>query len=765
MSIAFHPESPLNRPFWLGGLHLARHPELIELAEDEARLAVTYGELWSAPVDRAAADGLLSAWGDTAPGIEHLVALAWFIEEKSLRALKDTARRVLPEAILRDHPALQTRWHRRAAAALLLLHAPEALVEVFLWDIYYPRARAALKMTNQARKLPTPLATADWARHAEGALAQVEGGRARRGLRYERVVLRSGTDDVLLVFRDYGRPDTHRDARDEVAPGWRDDWTFLRFHDHGARVDVTARDPERARKLASAVGSKLFGAAVAYQHARDPLTRERLNAFLDRLLEPDDPVFFLHEIAGRMDAYDDQPQAVLGRSGSGRIEEVACSMRDAHGFARDSTLVDYAKIAFNDDNRTHHRLTVCFPEPGDLSTDLTLSFQDSGVATEVAECFAALLQGQLGVEVNPRVPDPHRRRRSDRGSGKPTTIGVGEWRAVLAPRLDAPAPWQRVMLEEVEAAGLVHVSRETVFRCGDTRIPAPVRPKGSVGCPGDVTMPYGNMSSEDGFTQDPGEVFPCDCGGHEWKLGGYGPPAFLRVRTRVDAERAGAWLRRALGAVRWEEDEPGVFSKVVPGKGRRNLVLLDDAASEWCAPGAARTVWLALDNRLDVRAFGDRGLMLAHVWGDGMAAIPRVFGDAELPMMVAEPFGEYDRRQVIEPGEAGILSGGAPLIPRTQPRFRLLFALLQEWHAANGDADARLAKVPELAALDESESVAGNDVHGLIHALSKEIGPLARVILDHQGRKGIRLGEGYRVRGFDLNEELIQFKDRKQNPG
>jgi hypothetical protein len=62
------------------------------------------------------------------------------------------------------------------------------------------------------------------------------------------------------------------------------------------------------------------------------------------------------------------------------------------------------------------------------------------------------------------------------------------------------------MLEEVEELGIVHVTRETVFRCGDTRIPAHVRPPGSNGCPGDVTMPFGGVSREDGFTQDPGET-------------------------------------------------------------------------------------------------------------------------------------------------------------------------------------------------------------------------------------------------------------------
>lgn len=766
MPISFHPEKPDNRPFWLTGLHLARYPELVELAEDGTALGAVYEALWSAPVDHAVAEDLLAAWGPDAPGVQHLVALAWFIEEKSLRALKDTARRVLPDALLRGHPALQARWHRRAAAALLLRHAPEALVEVFLWDLYHPRARAALKMANQPRKLGTPLAGAAWARHAEGALAELAATRSRRGLRYERAVLRAGTDDVLLVFREYGRPDTHRDADDQVAPGWRDDWTFLRFHDHAARVDVTTRDPERAKRLASAVGSQLFGAAVSYRHARDPLTRERLDAFLARLLDPDDPVFFLHEIAASMDAYDDRPHAVLGRWGSGRVEEVACAMRDAHGFARDSKLVDHAKIAFLDDDGGHHRMTVCFPEATDLSTDLALSFQDSGVATDVAERFAARLQGELGVEVHPRVPDPGRGRRSARASGKPARTGVAEWRAVLSPRLDDPAAWQRVLLEEVEEEGLVHVTREAVFRCGDTRIPAPVRPPGSVGCPGEVTMPYGSVSREDGFTQDPGEVFPCDHGGHEWKLAGYGPPCFLRVRTRVDPQRAGAWLRGQLGAARWEEDEPGVFTKLVPGKGRRTLVVLDEAAPEWRSPGSPRTAWLALDTRIDARPFGAFGLTLAHLVSDGVAAIPRLFGDEEAAtvLLVSEPPSPaYDARTRIEPGEAGIHIAGQLAIPRTQGRFRLLFALLQAWAERHPDGDTPLATFAQLAALDESGTLATKDLHALLHDLGRELGPLADQVIDRQGRKGLRLASAYRATGFDVDDELADFKDRVRN--
>lgn len=763
MPIAFHPETRANHPFWLSGLHLARYPELAELAADGPALAEVFEALWAAPVDRAVAQELLVEWGPDAPGVQHLVALAWFIEEKSLRALKDTARRALPEAVLRDHPALKSRCHRRATAALLLRHAPDALAEVFAWDLYHPRARAALKMANQRRKLPIPLVAVPWADHAEAALDDLTHARTRRGLRFERAVVRPWADDALLVFREYGRPDTHRDADDEIAPGWRDDWTFVRFHERGARVDVTSRDPERAKALASAVGSRLFGATVTYRHARDPLTRERLDAFLARLLDPDDPVFFLHEIAAGMDAYHDQPHAVLGRWGSGRIEEVACALRDAHGFARDSTLVDHAKIAFLDEEGAHHRMTLCFPERTDLTTDLALSFQDSGVATDVAERFAARLQGELGVEVHPRVPDPTRTRRSARSAGKPERTGLAEWAGVLSPRMDHPAHWQRVMLEEVDEQGLILVTREAVFRCGDTRIPAPLHPPGSVGCPGEVTMPYGSMSREDGFTQDPGEVFRCDHGGHAWKLGGYGPSCILRVRTRVDLDRAGAWLRCQLGAARWEEDEPGVFTKLVPGRGRRTLVVLDEAGSEWHAPGAPRTAWLALDNRTDIRAYGAYGLTLAHLVCDGVAAIPRVFGDeaATIVLLVSEaPEATYDRRKRIEPDEAGILVEGNVAIPRSQGRFRLLFALLQRWASRHADDDIPLATFGQLAALDVSATLATKDLHTLVHDLGKELGPLSDEILDRQGRKGLRLGSGYRVTGFDLDDELADFKDR-----
>lgn len=762
MRNSFHPDKPFNRPFWLGALHLARYPEFEEVARDDEALGTAFEGEWSAPVDREVAADVLGSWGPDAPTHQHLLALAWFVEDKSLRALKDAARRALPEELVRSHPAFRARWHRRAAAALLLQHAPDALVDVFLWDLYHPRARAALKMANQPRKLGTPLAAAPWLVHAEAALDELAHARARRGLRFVRAVGRPWMDDVLLAFRQNGRPDTHRDAEDQVAPGWRDDWTFLRFHDHGARVDVTSRDPERAKALASAVGSQLFATEVTYRHARDPLTRERLDAFLGRLLDPDDPVFFLHEIAASMDAYDDRPHAVVGRWGSGRVEEVACAMRDAHGLARDSTLVDHAKIAFLDDEGGHHRMTVCFPEPTDLAADLTLSFQDSGVATDVAERFASRLQGELGVEVHPRVPDPQRPRRSSRTAGKPARTGVAEWRAVLAPKLDAPAPWQRALLDEVEGLGLVHVNREVVFRCGDTRIPSPVRPPGSVGCPGEVTMPFGSVGAEDGFTQDPGEVFRCDHTSHEWQLGTYGPPSFLRVRTRVDRPRAGAWLRGLLGSARWNEDEAGVFSKLVPGRGRRTVVLLEDAAAEWHAPGVPRTAWLALDPGTDMRAYGARGLTLAHLVCDGVDAIPRVLGDADATVALvsaAQP-PDADVRTVIEPGDAGILIDQNVAIPRSQGRFRLLFALLQAWAARHSDGDIPLATFAQLAALDESGTLAPKDLHTLLHDLGRELGPLADDIIDRQGRKGLRLAADYRVTGFDVDDELDAFKER-----
>ncbi len=768
MHIQFDTCDPVNRAFWLGALHLARLPELDELAQDPAALEATFDELWSDRVDRAVADELIAAWGPEVPGRRHLVALAWFMEDKGLRALKDAAAAALDEDLLRSHPAMQARWHRLAAAALLLRHSPEALADVYLWDVYHPRARAALKLAGQPRKLGSPLPVEPWTEHAEGALDALGRARTRRGLRFHHAVARPWRDDVLLAFREHGRADTHRDAADQVAPGWRDEWTFLRVYDHGARIDVTSRDPERAKALAAAVGSRLFRADVSYKHARDPLTGERLNEFLGRLLDPDDPVFSLHEMASAMDGYDDRPHAVLRRWGGGRVEEVACEMRDAHGFGRDWTLVDYAKIAFFDEDGTHHRMAVYFPEATDLTKDLALSFQDHGVNTDVSSRFAARLQGELGVEVHPRVSDPSRTRRTGRAAGKPARLSVSEWRAALASRLDEPAPWQRAMLEEVESLGIVHVTRETVFRCGDTRIPAAVRPVGSIGCAGEVTMPYGSVSTEDAFIQDPDETFRCDAADHDWKLAGYKPPCILRVRTRVDLPRATAWLRKQLGAARWEEDETGVFTKVVPGRGRRTLILLDEADATWRDAEGPRLAWISLDNRADLRRYGDRALGIAHFVADGVAAVARAYGDdPEVAVsLVAEPPGPtYDARPVVEPGEAGILVGGRVAIPRTQPRFRLLLALLQAWQDAHLAGQAPYARVADLAGLDESGSLSGNDVHGLLHALRKDLGPAAKVLIDDPGgRVGVRLCPGLRAVGFDLNEELIEFKDRKQNP-
>ena len=87
MPIQFNPYDPVNRAFWLGALHLARLPELDELAEDPVALEATFDELWSDRVDRAVADELIADWGPEVPGRRHLVALAWFIEDKGLRAI------------------------------------------------------------------------------------------------------------------------------------------------------------------------------------------------------------------------------------------------------------------------------------------------------------------------------------------------------------------------------------------------------------------------------------------------------------------------------------------------------------------------------------------------------------------------------------------------------------------------------------------------------------------------------------------------------
>ncbi|MES2645074.1 MAG: hypothetical protein V4850_36645 [Myxococcota bacterium] len=750
MPVSFNPLAPPDERYWVGELRVGRFAELTRLVREGA-VRAEFERVWFRSAERAAARSLGESWGSEHAD-EHLLLLGWFAEEKSYRAIEAACRRALPDPV--RSACLLGAQRRLGALAGLLQHAPAALADVYYWDAWLPRSRAAMKMQGHQRRLPRPLAEADWDALAEEGLQRARlPPSAVDGLHYERALIRDWLDDVLLVFRRHGTASVNWDpAEDRARAMLKEDLTFLRFHARGARVDITTRDLDRAVPLASAIGTLLFGAEVTYKHARDPLNRERLDAFLERLLDPDDPAFELHEIVGTTAALSDPAQLMITRAGPGRVEEITQAQRRQFGFARDSRYVDRVKIAFTDDG-DHYRMALFFPEPDDEEKDLALSLADTSTNKDTIDRFRAKMLNELGVEIHPKVAEARRRRRADEGPGRPRRLATEDYANLLAGRLDAPAGWQVDELKALAQSGLVEIIQESVFRCGDTRVPAIFRPSGSLHCPAEITLPFESVSTEDGFTQEPGLRVACD-NEHEWSLDRVRPAWFRRVRVRVLVPAALAWLRGELRSSRWEEDEPAVFSKVVNGRGRSVLVVLEAAAPEWRSVGIPRCRWVALDPATDAVSFPT--ITLAALLADGFGAIARAYEEAAAP-------AEDEAAEVwVEPDDTGGVRRGTRTVlgPQTR-RFRLLFALLQEWGVRHGWATP--ATRMELSALDPSGTLTPTTIAQHLHALDREVGKgAAATLIDNQGKNGLCLRAPVRARGFNLEDELDRLKDRSR---
>lgn len=741
---------PLTRPeadFWLGQLRVARFDDVGTLSS--AELGAEFDRLWSDRSERGAADQVLASW-DSLHGPAHLVLLGWYADEKSGRAVDAAAERGLGDQLRATY--LVGRHPRLALLAGLLRHAPEVLADVFFWDAWHPRSRAAMRLAGHIRKVEQRFSEIAWG--ALGKAVAPTTGVEHEELRFERAVPRDG--DALLVFRQHGAPSVQRDRLDDRPRATaREEFSFLRFHAGGSRVDITARDLDAGRRLADAIGSRLFGSEVHYVHARDPLSRERLNALLERLLDPRDEVFHLHEIVGVADGVCDPPTITIRRSGRGQVEDLAGQLRLTHGFARDSRSVDRVKISFVEQNGEHYRMELFFPEHDDRDDDLALSLGESGKNKDSVDRFRALMRHELGVDIAPKVADAKRRRRHRPEVARPRKLLPEHYACLLAPVVERPTRWQVDELAALEKRQLVSVTHEAAFRCGDSQLGSIFRPASSIACPEELVLPFGAYSDQDGFAQEPGTRVACDQG-HEWPLDRVRPAYWRRARVRVHVDRAAAWLATELAAVGWNEDEPGVWSKMVRGRGRRTLVLVEVAAAEWREARVPQSRRVALD---PASCADSRDISLAALLADGVETFPRSFGDE--PLMVCEPPPErYVVNHVVAPDELGITLDGRLLVPASRGRFRLLFALLQEWHARHGGAAAPPARRRELAALDPAAGLTEADVGQLVFGLKAALGPALASILDNQGKQGMRLPAGVEARGFSLNEALLDFNDR-----
>lgn len=744
----FDPLSPPDAAYWLGHLRVARFDDLSTLSPSE--VVGEFERIWTDRSERSCAEQVLAEW-DSAHGRAHLVLLGWYADEKSGRAVEAAAERGLDDQLRRTY--LVGRHPRLGLLAGLLHHAPHALGDVFFWDAWHPRSRAAMKLAGQKRKVEKRFSDIDW--EALGEAAAPRTGAEPDDLRFERAIPRR--DDALLVFRQHGAASVQRDRLDDHPRATaREEFSFLRFHSGGSRVDITARDLDAGRRLADRVGSALFGGEVSYVHARDPLSRERLDALLERLLDPRDQVFKLHEIVGVADGMSDPPTITLRRPGRGQVEEMAGQLRRTHGFARDSRSVDRVKISFVEQNGDHYRMELFFPEEDDREEDLALSLGESGKNKDSVDRFRALMRHELGVDIAPKVADAKRRRRHRPEASRPRKLLPSHYATMLDPVVERPPRWQVEELAALERRGLVSVIHEAAFRCGGSQTGALFRPPGSIACPEEVVLPFGKQSEQDGFAQEPGTRVACDQG-HEWHLDRVRPAFWRRARVRVNVTRAADWVATELRGVGWSEDETGVWTKSVRGRGRRTLVVLDIAAEEWRDARVPQSRRLALDPSAVALP---HDLTLADLLADGVEAVPRAFGDEDEPLYVREPeAAPYVAEHVLAPSEAGITLDGRLVIPATRGRFRLLFALLQAWHQQHGGAGAPHARRRDLAALDPAGGLSEQDIGQLVFGVGF-LGPNLTSILDNQGRKGMRLPDGVRAEGFSLNDELLDFNDR-----
>ncbi len=778
------PTAPPDRAFWLDALQVPGFERVVGFVSEPDELAEAFGEKWTGRIDREVAAKLIDDLGDS-PGLRaNLVLLAEFIEKKKNAVIRDVARGALGERPLMTHPAFRGRGHRLAAAALVYAADPSGLRAIDLWDRWHPRRRCAMKLSGQRRKPTFDLAGLDWPTLTDGALDAL--GRSAGGLRYQHVMHRPWRGDTLVAFRDRGAPDTVRRSDGSVAAGTRDDWTFLRFHDHAHRVDLTSNRPDRAHLLANHLATSMWSTPRRFVHARDPLSRDRLDDFLERLTSPDDPTFGLLEITAVVPGRWREPVIRVGNTGQERVEQVVCDLRQMFAFARSSTHVHRVKVGFTDDDSDkHYRIELHFPLPDDADDDLVLSYGDRGWTEDVASRFEALIRDELGVQVHPKAPTRSRRRPSPYPS-RPSKIDAEVWRALLASHIDNPADWQLELLRAKAADGLLRLEEHAVFRCGDPQIPLFARPDLTYDCPGLVVLPFGRVSEADPFAQEAGEEYPCSVCGNRWSTDSFRYPVFHRVSVQVVAGAVWTEAQRVLvDRMGFEREADGVFTRRRDGV-RQYVVGVDAAAPAWLDRRRAEfnpVAWVG-GAAADLAEYADRGVPLAELLADKDRGIRRALdlglaapARSGAPSLAAEPpppswtasAASPPRPdlglRLIQPGDDGIYVQDTRIVDATQGRVHLLFAMLQKViddEAAPRRGRRAFRTAARLSELDATGEIEAKDVHQWVHRARKLIDRVlpdhGKLIIEPGGRKGIRLGPGFDLEGFDLQVELSAYK-------
>ncbi len=779
-----HLALPPTGAFWLNELRLADFDEVMAMLADPEALRSAVRAEFSGPGPRKALDQLLER-GDTDIVHAHLLLLARFLRQKKTCAVTDVALAVFDESTLAEWRSSKGRLHRLPTAIALYAADPLHLLDVEVCHRWHGRRRCALELEGPLRVLPSLAGAMDWRAVAAKAQEHLEDTipKLRSVLTFRRITFRRERNEVLLAWSAPADRDTVRHPAGHVVAGHHDDWTILRVHESGNRVDVTSSSLATGRALADGMARAVWGKGQ-YRVAHNRLTSESLTDLLKRMRSPTDDTFRLLEITAEVPGLPHRPIITVGNSGQARVEATVEELRRHVSYAERWNTVHRVKLAFGD----AYRIEVHFPTPDE---DLVLAYSDADRDKEVATAFERLVRDEIGVDIHPRTPRARRTRKESTAPAKP---GSTTWARLLGGVLDEPAGWEREYLTDLAQRGVVTLSEHAWFRCGDGPV-LPGRPD-TLDCAGEIEMPYGEADPSDPFRQEDDAECVCGTCGTVWYPGRYRLPT--RRRMRVTVHMAGAWkyvLDRLgeLGSV--FEEAPGVASVIVRGQ-RTQTVFLPLAASDpWHRSDLAvmaPTAWISVAGDDRLHGFGERGLSLADVVADGRGAIGRVFDLGRAGSLVpgaawmaaappASPWGT-------PPAAAPVGSAGSPttrfvsldakgvwldrtlVVAAKATGAALLLALLD--HFARKDEAApgggrRFRTAEQLARGVSGGTFTYSDVQtwvsrarkALREKLPGEPGLDLAVIEGGEG-DGYRLGVGFRCEGFDLTDALTNRQKR-----
>jgi hypothetical protein len=564
------------------------------------------------------------------------------------------------------------------------------------------------------------------------------------------------------------------------------------LHDSGHEALIAGDDPERAVDVASAVATALWNRPRRYEWARKPLTPELLVTLHQALINPEEHKFKLLEIVAEHPGLHNRPTIKLGNTGQERVERALADFWEAGlGIARDPGHVLRAKVGF-EHKRRRYRIELHYPEDA-LADEPVVGFGTSGVHPDVAQAFATLVRDQLGIVLNPRSPADAPRQGP--WPEKPVPLFQRHWERMLARTVTAPAPWEKSLLGDLAKKGLVATTPESVFRCGSPAILRRIRGAPD-GCTGTVVGGYGRVTADQPFVQEEGEPLQCDKCQAAWPRDWRNLP--WRERWNVTVDPKAAWnlaldllLERA---PKGDQSADGVFHWFEDGE-VAVVVAAEVAATDRRDAGRGagkRAAWFGASVS-SLAPYGERGVSLAEVLADGVAAFERVLGLGLMPgkadtVFLSEPppamYGTGGPREggawekgIVQRGEFG----GAYLHQRriVKAEHAMLILTLAALQRATKDAaregeDDRgwhraeyLAEIinDELRALGANPKLLVNArrVNGWVQRLRESIEGAnvphvaGRDVMEDGNQKGLRLGARFTLDGFDVRHEARAY--------